>query len=82
MHTVVLHYFRGWKHLVTHEVVKVACALASVDSHQGPVREAVERQSGALHQQLGGQLGDLDAVDVDGGGGDEYRPRLASRGVF
>lgn len=82
MHTVVLHYLSGGQHLITHKVVQVTCPLAPVDCHQSPVREAVERQARALHQELGRQLRDLNAVDVDGGSDDEYRPRLTSRPVL
>lgn len=81
-HTVVLHYLGRGQHLVTHKIVEVTRPLAPVDRYQSPVRQAVERQARALHEELGRQPGDLDAVDVDRGRDDEYRPRLASRGIL
>lgn len=81
-HTVILHDLSRRQHLVTHKIVEVTRPLAPVDGHQSPVRQAVERQARALHEELGRQPSDLDAVDVDRGRDDEYRPRLASRAIL
>lgn len=81
-HTVVLHYLCRGQHLITHKIVEVTRPLAPVDCHQSPVRQAVKGQARALHKELGRQLGDLDAVDVDRGRDDEDGPRLASRAIL